>query len=577
MQLPLMLWTLYADKLPQRLCDEKKKPAFFLPGADALSSFADLLGENEQSEEEENEGASYTLGELFEDDLCGEIAIKKEIDFGAMNGEYALLTLDHIAGSGEILLGGQVIARFPGSFEENLRKAYDQTGMPCSLAVDVTEALLLGRKEELEIRFTSARPAGVMGAVFLNVSHRAHLSRVSIQPDKNRRTMTARARVTAQQSGRYVLRVQAIPGESKGLFPPARETDVTLHEGEEKSIQLSLEVDAPAFEPGRSNHAPAMKIQLFARNENPKREGLLCDEALLMCGYGAAAPRAYLPLDAKSSMEDADALCDKLIAAGIFWVSLNEPAPDGFYRACTRAGIAVLQHVSEEIRPMFARYPCVALADYPLPCEAISPEASAWQMAGPVSFPRAVDETMTPAEMLMEASGLQISGDAQPVMDTLAWLRAVQIRLRAEAARQQRYQGALCSAHEIENDDIQDALRTAFAPVHLSALPLSGAWWTGTRFSASLEAFVTPDMLAQGEIEALCVLEDDDGRELSRFTSACHRSGYLGVIEAALPDESCVLTLRCALLLRDETGAKTIEESMIPVYVGDRAPLEAAF
>ena len=44
-------------------------------------------------------------------------------------------------------------------------------------------------------------------------------------------------------------------------------------------------------------------------------------------------------------------------------------------------------------------------------------------------------------------------------------------------------------------------------------------------------------------------------------------------IEAALPDAPCVLTLHTRLL-RGETA---VEESAIPVYVGERGPLEVAF
>jgi len=578
MQFPLMQWMLHAQSLPESLCDAQEKAAFFLPGADALNDFSDLLGGgDDRLQIAQDTGAAYALDGLFEADLAGEVSLKKEIDFGALEGDWALLTFEHIAGSGEILLGGQVIARFPGNFEENLKKAYDSTGMPCGLAVDVTDALMDGKSETLEIRFADARPAGVMGAVFLSVTRRAHLSRVSIHPDKGRRTMTVRARVTAHRAGRYVLRVQPIPGENNSKLPPARETDIFLDAGEEKGVQLSLEMDAAAFVPGQAYDAPALKIQLFAREENKKTGGLLCDDALLLCGYGAPAPRVYLPLDMESCMGDASRLCSQIREMGIWSVSLPAPAPDALYRAFSRAGISVVQHVSEEIRPMFTRYPCVALSDFPLSEDAVSPEAAAWQMAGPVAFPRAIDETMSPREMLMEVSGLQIDAGAQPVADVLAWLRAVQIRLRAEAARQGRYQGALCGAHEISNPDIRDALHTAFASVHLSALPLSGAWWTGTRFSASVEAFVTPDVLAMEELEALCVLEDDGGRELARFAAPCCKGGYLGVIEAMLPDDACVLTLHCALMKKKETGMQIVEESTLPVYVGDRAPLEAAF
>ncbi|MBQ8619832.1 MAG: hypothetical protein IJ418_20305 [Clostridia bacterium] len=571
MHLPLVQWTLHGNSLPERLFDVPKTPVFSLPGADALSAFADLIGGDEaENTQAQPEGAPYSAGGFFEDDLAGELTLSREIDFGAFCGDRALLTFAYLAGSGEILLDDRQAAVFGVEAQADLRHAYDMTGMPCALCVDLTDALLLGRMQTLSIRFCASRPAGVIGAAFLSVTSQAHLCRVSIQPDAKRRTMTVRARISAKQEGRYILRVQEIPGKAGRTLPPARQTDVELDAGAEKGVQLSMEIEAPAFVPGQAYAAPALKIQLLG--SAGKRESL-CDDALLMCGYGASAPKSWLPLTKKECLGDCKALCDRLIDLGIHAVSLPMPAPDRLYQEMTRRGIAAVQHVSEEIRPMFTRYPCVSLSDFPLEEGALSPQAAAWQMAGSVAFPRAVDGTVSSQDMLLEASGRALDGEAQSVRDALSWLRAVQIRMRAEAVRQGRYQGTICSAGEWDQDDIRDALKTAFAPVHLSALPLSGAWWTGTRFSASLEAFISKEMLPGEGIEAMAVLEDDDGGELARFSAPCKGSGYLGVIEAVLPDHPCVLTLHCALL----RGGETIEESTLPIYVGDRGPLEAAF
>ncbi|MBE5799055.1 MAG: hypothetical protein E7321_03795 [Clostridiales bacterium] len=576
MRLPLTQWLLEAEHLPERLFSGISRPSFSLPGADQLLQFADLIGGEEETDEtKQKAGVPYALQGCFEDDLAGELTLKKEIDFGAFEGERALITFEQIAGSGEILLGGRVIAKFDSDANilKLLRHAQDSTGLPCRLAVDVSDALLLGRSETLELRFSAARPAGVCGAAFLNVPERAHLSRVSIQPDTIRRTMTVRARVHAHAKGRYVLRVQAVPGEAGAQVEPARETDMTLDAGEETSIELSLAVDAPAFIPGKAYAAPALKIQLFFRGEKQRGEGLLCDDALLLCGYGAGAPRAYLPLRDEDCLGDVDALCEKLSALHVPGVMLAAPAPDGLYRALSRAGIPAVQHMPQQLRPAFTRYPCLHLADRLLNQDLISLEAAAWQMAASVAFPRAIDETISPDEMLLDVSGRRLDHKSVGVRDTLKWLRVVQIRLRAEAARQGRYQGALCSAEDIQSSDVCDALRTAFSPVHLSALPLSGAWWTGTRFSASLEAFF-PQKTADGRVVyAVAVLEDEKGRELACTTASCTKSGYAGVIEAQLPDDPCVLMLHCMLLRSGEV----IEENMLPIYVGQRGPLEAAF
>lgn len=572
MHLPLTQWTLEGENLPERLFDEPKTPEFSLPGADALSAFADLIGgSGEETEKQKTQGVSYAIGGLFEDDLQGELSLSREIDFGALSGDRALLTFAHLAGSGEIFLDDTCIACFGEDRQQELRHAYELTGMPCALCVDVTQALLLGRQQTLRLRFFASRPAGVTGAAFLSVTTHAHLSRVSIAPDARRRVMTVRARVCAQRAGKYILRVQEIPGEIVGELPPSRQTEIELAGGEERGVQLCLEVAAPGFVSGQAYAAPALKIQLLSAAK--KEKNLLCDDALLLCGYGAAAPRSYLPLSQAECLGDPKALCRRLIDLGIPAVSLDQPAPDALYLEMTRAGIAAVQHVSEEIRPLFTRYPCVTLLSAPLTEENLSPQAAAWQMAGSVAFPRVVDETITPQELLLEASGRDLDDETQSVQDALAWLRAVQIRMRAEAARQGRYQGALCRAGEWENSDILDALRTAFAPLHLSALPLSGAWWTLTHFSASLEAFIPRQTLEGETIQAVAVLEDEEGNELVRFAAPCRKSGYVGVIEAALGDKPCVLTLHCRLL----RGEEVLEENTLPVYVGERGPLEAVF
>ena len=74
-------------------------------------------------------------------------------------------------------------------------------------------------------------------------------------------------------------------------------------------------------------------------------------------------------------------------------------------------------------------------------------------------------------------------------------------------------------------------------------------------------------------MDALCVLEDEDGNELNRVYVPCSRGGYLGVMEYPLGDQPCVLTLSCVI----SRAGDVLEQSSFPVYVGDRGPLEAAF
>ena len=63
------------------------------------------------------------------------------------------------------------------------------------------------------------------------------------------------------------------------------------------------------------------------------------------------------------------------------------------------------------------------------------------------------------------------------------------------------------------------------------------------------------------------------GEPLAQLRMPCARSGHVGVLEAALPEQPCALTLTCRLVCEGET----LEEHALPVYVGALGPLEAAF
>ena len=92
-------------------------------------------------------------------------------------------------------------------------------------------------------------------------------------------------------------------------------------------------------------------------------------------------------------------------------------------------------------------------------------------------------------------------------------------------------------------------------------------------FSASVSAFVDARD-ADDALIARAWLEDDDGRRLATLKRPCPpRGGEIGILECALPNNACVLTL-CASLSK---GAEIIEQSQIPVYVGVNGMLEAAF
>ena len=577
----LASWRIRADELPDRLLDmDRPAPAFTLPGANALAGFADLIG-GENAEQilsaQQEEDAPFPLPAMIPEDVTGSAALFLDVDFGALSGSRAVLVFDEITGSGDILLGDQSVARF-GS---RLPDAASLTAAPCAMVVDLTDALRRGRTETLSIRFDAARPAGVPGPVFLCTSCGGWLSDLSVTPSPAARTMTVRARIHAGHEGRYALRVTPQPERPGDPLEPAREITCILNPMESRECALSLSVPGALFRAGTPHRLAALRAELFYIEG---KTAVPCDSALIAAGYPGRPAPYYVPLETAELQQGSGNLIRRVTEMHIPGVSLAAPAPDSFYLAASRAGVSVRQYIPDDHPSVvrLARHPCV-YADLPdvqprgntVP----SPEETAWQLCGMAGMPRTPDPDFTPADLLYDAAGFRLSAEDEGVRAVLSWLAAVNIRLRAEAARQRRFTGALCAPGQWTQEDISDALRTALAPLHLSALPLLGAWWTGTRFSASLEAFVPEDTAAQcGALTAYAVLEDEEGHRLARLKQPFRprprgEGAPIGVIEAALPDTPCVLTLTCRLL----SGDTVLEESCLPVYVGQRGPLEAAF
>ncbi|MBP3522112.1 MAG: hypothetical protein J6M56_00900, partial [Clostridia bacterium] len=169
MRLPLTHWTLRAGSLPDRLL-ETGPSGFSLPGADALGAFSELLGTDGAPYGEDRpaeQTAPFALPAMLPDDVSGCVRLTRELDFGSLRGDRALLIIDHLAGRGEVLLDNQVLARFDSarSPAASVAAAMELTGTPCLLAVDLTDALYLGRRQTLTLRFEAARPAGACGPV----------------------------------------------------------------------------------------------------------------------------------------------------------------------------------------------------------------------------------------------------------------------------------------------------------------------------------------------------------------------------------------------------------------------------
>ncbi|MBR3794683.1 MAG: hypothetical protein IKK34_01465 [Clostridia bacterium] len=580
MQRPLLsCWRISAPNLPDSLLPEEQTLAFSLPGAEELLGFADLLGEpalQEAAPDAMQPSAPFPLPALLPDALCGEAELTCEVDFGALSGDHAVLTFAQLLGRGSILLGDTPIAAFDSAALPETDSTFDLSASPCAFAVDLTDALRRGRKETIAIRFDSTRPAGVRGPVFLQTARFAFLSRLCLLPDAAQQTITVRALITADHTGEYALRAQPVPPAPGSQPIPAREISLSLGAGEARQTEMTLALSAKHFVPGAAYDAPAVKIELLRIAGGKKASGILCDSTVLSCGYSGHAPLASLPLDADDLLTPPEALMQAMQEINVSSVSLHAPASERFYLCAARAGISVVLRLEEgsPLKKRLLRHPCLTFAPRQDTRPPLSPAASAWQLCGMIGCRRASDEALSDRALLYEAAGHALDPQDEGICGVLEWLEAVSVRLRCEAARQGRFAGALCETGAWRKSDVSDAIRTAFAPLHLSALPLCGAWWTGTRFSASLEAFIPEGTGGGKPLSALAVLEDEKGRELARLFMPCRsRGGYVGVIDAQLPDSPCTLELRTQLLCADEI----LEESTLPVYVGERGPLEAAF
>lgn len=563
-------------------------PGFTLPGADALSAFADLLGDAPQPQNDvpQPQGVPFALPAMTEQEVGAQMELSCVIDFSTLCADDARLIFEHIVGSGEALLDGERLACFDNG----------------PLTLDLTHALRLCKKQTLTLRFESSGPIGVPGNVLLHTGNGASIGDAFLLPCTDGERMTLRCAVHARQSGRYRLIAQPCTCDAGREAQPARELTAELKKDETRTLEMTLCVPADRFLPLKPYTPAALKLllvkerprrfgerpprpRLFARMRHgaparppepaPLSGGTLCDCLTLMCGYPGTPARAYVPLTEEEALLSHEALIRRAQALCLPALAVESAASEALARALTLAGISLvlLPPVSDQDRLLLSRLPAVSIADRAL-CTPQTLEHSALQLASMVLLPRRIAGDASPAALLREASGRDLNPDAPDVRERLVWLRAVSVRLNAEAARQGKLQGAICAPGEWTCPDIREALRTAFAPMHVSALPQRGAWWTLSCFSASVHAFV-PESFADKEPLLVHVsLEDEAGIPLAASDYPCAlRGSELGVFEAALPGKPCVLTLSCRLLC----GDAVLEENELPIYVGLRGALEAAF
>ena len=553
-------WTLEADELPERLSPEPRQNGFILPGASALADFADLLGTDagESPADEPSPGVPFLLPAMFPKDVRGRVTLSREIDFGRLCGGHAALEIDPLCGSGHIELDGRTLLQFG-------------LGAPCA-AVDLTDALRLGRKQTLSFHFDDAQNAGLPGTVILRTTGAARFSSVRLTPSAAGRTFSAALTLHAKVPGTYAVRAAVVPNESEN---PWGESRINIRRAGKAQMDLSFPLRAPRFEAGKPYDAPVLKLELYAlRDQGSGRT--LCDVRTLTTGFLCTAPRCFIPLTKDECRQNPEELIAQAKAIGVPALFLPVPASALLYRRAVQEGVALLPYApGHTMLPDYAAdSPCTAAIGAPDPqaFAAFSPSAACYQLCASPAAP-ACEPGLPEDELLFDAAGRHIHPDAQETTDTLNALAALALRLRAEAARLGQYAGSLCGPGQWRDPALFEAIRCAFAPLHLCALPLRGAWWADSRFSATLHAFI-PAVEQTGTYSAEAELADAQGCVLAR--TACDlpvRGGPAGVIEAQLPGVSCVLTLRTRLR---RSGA-IVESCELPVYVGLRGPLEAAF
>lgn len=563
-------------------------PGFTLPGADALSAFADLLGDAPQPQYDapQPQGVPFALPAVTEQETGAQTELSRVIDFSTLCADDARLIFEHIVGSGEALLDTEPLARFDNG----------------PLTLDLTHALRLCKKQTLTLRFDSSGPVGVAGNILLHTGNGASIGDAFLLPCADGERMTLRCAIHARQAGRYRLIAQPCVCDASRQTQPARELTAELQKDEARTLEMTLCIPADRFSPLQPYTPAALKLLLV--RERPRRldrkptrprllarirhvaparppkpaplsGGTLCDRLTLMCGYPGTPARAYVPLTEAEARLSPEELLRRAQALRLPALAVESGASEALARTLTLAGVplVLLPPVADQDRLRLSRLPAVSIADS-APCVPQTLEHSALLLASMVLLPRRIAVDASPAALLREAAGRALNPDAPDVRERLVWLRAVSVRLNAEAARQGKLQGAICAPGEWACPDIRDALRTAFAPMHVSALPQRGAWWTLSRFSASVHAFVPEGFADEEPLLVRVSLEDEAGIPLAAGDYPCAlRGGELGAFEAALPEKPCVLTLSCRLLC----GDTVLEENELPVYVGLRGALEAAF
>ena len=403
---PLTRWCIRAPRLPERLTENAPPDeAFHLPGADALSAFADLLGappEGGADDAQAVQEADFPLPAAIPGDVGGAVELTYALDFGALCADDAELTLELVRGRGRVLADDVPLCAFQNPKDGLVR-------------VPLAHALHAGRRQTLRLCFDASRPAGVLGPVCLHLTTRARLRDIALWPDAQTKTVRLRAALSAMETGRFVLRARAA---CAGEALPVHDLPVLLTAGEPQTVEMTLPLPGKPFVPGQPTDGPSLRVQLLT----PGRHGALCDELTLLCGYSGAPAKYDIPLLPAECL-DPDALLARIGRLRLPGVRLDVPAPDAFYRAMTLSGVSVLHpFATQALRERLARHACVVFGDAPLPRMRSLPALDAWLLCGLTACPRTPPADATPAELLLEAAGRELDAQSPNIAAVLLWL-----------------------------------------------------------------------------------------------------------------------------------------------------------
>ena len=203
---------------------------------------------------------------------------------------------------------------------------------------------------------------------------------------------------------------------------------VSLTAGEPQTLEMTLPLPETRLSPGQPADGPP---SAFSSSRRAARRALRRAHAVVRLFRRAreirysAAPRR---------MSRSRALLARIGRLCLPGVRLDVPAPDAFYRAMTLSGVSVLHpFATQALRERLARHACVVFGDAPLSRMRSLPALDAWLLCGLTACPRTARGRHA-RRAASRAAGRELDAQSPNIAAVLLWLRAVRIRLLAEAA-----------------------------------------------------------------------------------------------------------------------------------------------